>query len=171
MPDKVLAERSEKYRRYQWSNWFKTQTTSEALFCVLNDDAVVGFALCKPNSDTAIHARGEMHAAYILPTFRGGLVGPTVMMLMADFLHENDMWPSCLWAFRRNKYRRFYTATGWQPCVYRDRVIAGHPLAEIGYISPTYDELICRLERMRASISERQSPRHSQTSFYQVAAH
>lgn len=171
MPKEVHSIRNLEYRKQQWTTWFEKRNDEEALFSIVSDGTVVGFALCKRNNDPSIDAAGELHAAYILPPFRGGLVGPTVMSLMSDFLHSKGMWPSCLWAFKQNKHRRFYTATGWRPLVYRDRLIAGIGIPEIGYISPDYDTLSLRLERMRASIAQKQSQPRFQMTCGQAASH
>lgn len=157
MGPKVLASRNFEYRLNQWRRWFEATPKSEALYCLTHSGTVVGFAMAKPNTDDEISARGEFHACYILPQFRGGNSGPLAMQTLAEFLHSEHLWPACVWAFRDNPYRRIYAGIGCRAQVYRDRVIQGQRLPEIGYLVPPYQKLINRLERMRASAVQRQT--------------
>lgn len=157
MPSDVLAARGHQYRIEQWRKWFSDRPTDQALFSLLSAEKVVGFAVAKRNNDQAIDAVGEFHACYILPKFRGGISGPIAMLALAKFLYETDQWPACVWAFRSNPYRRIYSALGCVPTVFRDRIIEGHALPEIGYLAPPYEVLISRLNRMYASAVQRQT--------------
>lgn len=157
MPGTVHVARSQAYRRDQWERWFDEQPEGETLIVLTFDETVVGFALSKPNADQDIAAAGEMHAGYILPEFRGGMSGPAMMKALADRMLELGQWPACIWAFKENPHRRFYTALGWHPVVHRDRVIAGERIPEVGYTSPSYETLTGRLDRMLVSAARRQT--------------
>ncbi|MCV0429121.1 MAG: GNAT family N-acetyltransferase [Roseibium sp.] len=165
MPDEVHQARSKDYRKSQWERWFSDQPDGETLLVLTHDETVVGFALSKPNTDCDISAPGEMHAGYVLPEYRGGMSGPAMMKGLAERMMQMGQWPACIWAFKENPHRRFYSALGWHAVVHRDRTIAGKQIPEIGYTSPSYDELTCRLDRMLSSFSQRQIlPRERQTS-------
>ncbi|QFS97598.1 hypothetical protein FIV06_09205 [Labrenzia sp. THAF191b] len=161
MPDQVQAQRGFDYRYRQWEHWFEERPTGQAVFVLEACQKVVGFAVAKPNTDPAIDAPGEFHACYILPDYRGGSSGPLAMRVLAEFLKSEALWPACVWAFKSNPYRRIYPALGCEPKVFRDRIIAGIALPEIGYQVTDYDGLLNRLDRMRASAAQRQiqSPR------------
>ncbi|WP_168156992.1 GNAT family N-acetyltransferase [Roseibium sp. TrichSKD4] len=156
MPREVHDMRDLSYRRNQWNCWFQERPDLEALFVLLHNDNVVGFAISKPNHDDAIDALGEFHACYILPEFRGGQAGPMAMMALALSLKENNLWPACVWAFKQNPYRRIYPMLGCRPLVYRDRSIGGANIPEIGYHINDYNALMSRLDRMRVSAEKRQ---------------
>ncbi|WP_366525122.1 GNAT family N-acetyltransferase [uncultured Roseibium sp.] len=162
MPDEVHKARSKDYRERQWSNWFEQRPAGEILIVLTDDETVVGFALSKPNNDSDIDAAGEMHAGYILPDYRGGISGPALMKALAERMQSLGQWPACIWAFKENPHRRFYTALGWHPVVERDRVIAGAAIPEVGYTSPDYSDLSGRLDRMLASAVQRQTRQPSQ---------
>lgn len=157
MPAKVHAARGYHHRLKQWQEWFAVPKANHALYVLLVSQTVVGFAVAKPNSDPGINALGEFHACYIIPSYRGGAAGPLAMMALAAFLNEQGLFPACIWAFRSNPYRRIYPALGCIPKIFRDRVIAGVSLPEIGYLVPDYSSLVTRLERMRVSAVERQN--------------
>ncbi len=157
MPDEVHAARGIGYRLTQWEEWFGSPKPNHLLIVILSEEKVVGFAVAKPNSDTDIQAYGEFHACYILPDYRGGTAGPLAMAALATYLHDRKLFPACIWAFRSNPYRRIYPALGCIPKVFRNRLIAGVSLPEIGYLVPDYQPLLNRLEKMRASAAVRQS--------------
>lgn len=161
MPYEVHSARNWKYRHKQWECWFSSPPRDETLLVLTYDDVVVGFSLAKPNTDPDIDALGEMHAGYVLPDYRGGMSGPAMMRLLAEKMNYLGQWPSCIWAFKQNPYRRFYSALGWRAVIQRDRVIAGKKIPEIGYISPSYSSLIGRLDRMLAATVQRQILRSS----------
>ena len=123
----------------------------EALFTLHYDKQVVGFCMCKPNDDLdAPLGKGEMHAAYILPEYRGGIVGPLMMLKMALYMKENDLSPPILWAFKQNSIRFWYAQLGWERFIYRTRSINGNAIPEYGYIHNDIDRLISRLEHIIA---------------------
>ena len=157
MPKIVHRQRNFEYRFRQWTDWFESGYRDESLFVLESASSTVGFAMAKPNADTAIAVPGEMHACYLLPEHRGGELGPLGLMALATSLKERGLWPACLWAFRENPYRRIYPFLGCKPEVFRERVIAGVGLPEIGYRVTDYDLLIARLDRMRASAAQRQT--------------
>jgi hypothetical protein len=161
MPDAVLDKRGRDYRKTQWQTWFQDPPDGEATFVLEGGDRVVGFAQAKPNRDPDIDAEGEFHACYILPAYRGGVAGPLAMMALAVHLQEHDFFPACIWAFRKNKHRLIYNQIGCKPTIFRDRIIEGTALPEIGYLAPGFTELMARLHRMYASGLRRQnlSPR------------
>jgi len=155
MPEEVHLARNLKHRRKQWLEWLERAPSDEVLLVLEKANQVVGFAVAKPNTDTDIHAAGEFHACYILPEFRGGDTGPVAMLALAEFLKFQGLWPACIWAFKHNPYRRIYPALGCRPVVFRNRVIAGYSLPEIGYAVTDFGELTSRLNRMRASAAQR----------------
>lgn len=157
MPKEVLAERGFEYRLHQWLTWFETNPAGEAIYVLEDGLRVVGFAVAKPNRDQQFDTPGEFHACYILPNYRGGVSGPLAMMALAKFLKKSDLWPACVWAFKSNPYRRIYPALGCKPEVFRNRMIAGFALPEIGYRAPEFNTLMCRLDRMYASAVQRQT--------------
>lgn len=167
MPPEVLNGRDQTYRRRQWGTWFDTRKESDALFSVQSGTQIVGFCFCCANADSAIDGRGEMHAAYILPEFRGGPVGPLMMLTMAEFLAGHGLTPMVLWAFKSNPIRIWYSQMGWRQSVTRDRVLLGHSIPEVGYVCHDLDQLMNRLRgilsRPTSSVA-RQSPRRSGTS-------
>lgn len=148
MPERVLTFRDEAYRINQWRTWMKERPVGQALYVLEADIGVVGFAVAKPNTDDAIDVPGEFHACYILPAFRGGVAGPLAMITLAVFLKDQGLWPACVWAFRSNPYRRIYPALGCKPEVFRERLIEGVSLPEIGYRVSNYENLIRRLNLM-----------------------
>lgn len=150
MPNQVLESRNFSYRQDQWRSWFSHQPDNELLLSVVNEAGeVVGFTIAKPNHDKAIDARGELHAAYVLKAYRGGVTGPQIMLSLIRFLKRAGNWPACVWAWRENPMRRVYTGLGWKPVIERERDIAGVKIPEIGYISPPYEVLVPRLEKMK----------------------
>lgn len=157
LPISVHEIRSFDYRRGQWLEFLSARQRGAALIVLEQCGRTIGFAVSKPNADTAIDVPGEFHACYILPDCRGGDAGPVAMRALAEHLRAEDCWPACVWAFRENPYRRIYPALGCQPVVFRDRVIAGHPVPEIGYKVPEYDTLINRLETMIVSAALRRT--------------
>lgn len=156
LPDEVQASRDRAYRFAQWERWFTERPEGEALYSLTDGEFVVGFAMAKPNRDAAIAVPGEFHACYILPAYRGGTSGPLAMAALARHLWAASLWPACVWAFQRNPYRRIYPALGCVAEVFRDRVIEGRPVPEIGYRVPDFEQLMSRLERMRVSAAQRQ---------------
>lgn len=157
MPDDVLNSRTAEYRKKQWNNWLQSEADDQSLVVLLGDDEVVGFCCCKPNNDPDAPARGEMHAMYVLPEWRGGPVGPMMFRQMAVFLTERDMTPMVLWAFKKNPVRRWYAQLGWQKFIERDRVIEGQGIPEVGYIHNDPEKLIGRLDRLLASSEKRRT--------------
>lgn len=166
MPEEVHQARSKQYRKEQWDNWFKRSPEDEMLLVLTSDDVVVGFALSKPNHDTEINAKGEMHAGYVLPEFRGGVSGPALMRELAERMFNQGQWPACIWAFQENPYRRFYSALGWHASVFRTRSIAGNEIPEVGYTSPSFLDLATRLDRMLALTAQSQTQSLSQRTFH-----
>jgi len=148
MPRTVLQSRNRKFRKSQWIKWFESQAKDEALFVVEADHVVVGFCFCCPNRDEAIQGRGEMHAAYVLPDFRGREVGPMMMMAMLDFMIGHELTPPVLWAFRDNPIRLWYAQMGWRAEVRRDRVIEGCAIPEVGYVCTDVGALHTRLRKL-----------------------
>lgn len=156
MPWKVHQARDLAYRQRQWQIWFANQPAQSNLFALEGHNRIVGFAMSKTNSDPSLDVPGEMHACYVLPEYRGTEIGPLGLMAIATFLKTEGLWPCCLWAFKSNPYRRIYPLLGCKPEVFRNRIIAGVELPEIGYRVTDYDCLMSRLDRMRASAAQRQ---------------
>ncbi|WP_418068134.1 GNAT family N-acetyltransferase [Roseibium porphyridii] len=157
MPWKVHVARDVGYRQNQWTKWFECKPEQSNLFALECDDTVIGFAMSKPNDDPVLDVPGELHACYVLPEYRGTSIGPLGLMAIASFLKDKGLWPSCLWAFQSNPYRRIYPFLGCKPEIFRDRVIAGVGLPEVGYRVTDYNSLMSRLDRMRASAAQHQT--------------
>ncbi len=153
MPDAVISARNTEYRAKQWCAYFDQQKPGK-LFVVECKGDVVGFCFCCPNNDSEIDAKGEMHAAYVLPEYRGKLVGPLMMREMAKALKNAAQSPMCLWAFKDNPIRIWYAQMGWKRAVERDRQLVGHAIPEVGYVCHDTQALIIRLERIVASAAQ-----------------
>ncbi|HYD99690.1 MAG TPA: hypothetical protein VEH84_09920, partial [Alphaproteobacteria bacterium] len=85
------------------------------------------------------------------------------MRQMALWLGDRELDPMVLYAFKGNPNRRIYTALGWHPAIERDRMIAGTPVPEIGYVWSGATELLRKLDRWQASIREREAAAHRQS--------
>lgn len=148
MPSEVLEVRCENYRLRQWDAWFRNPNPEEQLFKILAGDKIVGFCFCKENEDVDLPlARGELHAGYVLPEYRGGIVGPLAISVMAKFLRSQNLSPISLWAFKENRIRLWYAQLGFRKVVTRDRVIAGHAIPEFGYVHPDVNQLIDHVDK------------------------
>ncbi len=137
MPGEVHANRSYAYRYEEWLESLSNPDPDHLILTVWNDVTLVGFCSCKRNDDDAIpEARGELHAAYFLKEYRGHAIGVPLLDKMIRFLLKRDLWPACLWAFEQNQVRHLYKAGGFIERLHRDRVIAGIPIPEVGYLTP-----------------------------------
>lgn len=150
IPESLHKARSVKYREKQWEKVLKTPITGSKLYSLYPPDrrGLVGFCYCKPNDDPEIDAKSELHAAYVLPEFRGGLTGPIMMRTMVCYLKSVDLEPMCLWAFDENPISRWYRMMGWRPVIKRERVINGIGIPETGFICFDSERLLKRLERL-----------------------
>lgn len=156
MPKKVHQNRDLNHRVQQWQEWFQSKTDKDEIFTVKTNGQIVGFAAVKPNRETCVEALGELHACYLMPEFRGTTLGPMAMRAMADFLFQTNQWPASIWAFRQSPYRRIYPMLGAKAVIFRDRVIAGVSIPEIGYKVSNYELFTHRLDQMCASAARRQ---------------
>lgn len=147
MPNTVLNQRNQEYRLQQWSEWLSNPGEKEALFAVKHNGKVVGFCFCCPNADSDLSAKGELHAAYVLPAYRGGEVGPLMMFMMVTFMQYCGFDSLGLWAFKENAVRYWYAQMGWKASIHRDRHIAGEDLPEVGYVCNELDKLCAKLAR------------------------
>ena len=147
LPKIIHSARSIEYRKIQWAKQFNHDGTSKGgLFSVISEQGkLVGFGFCTANSDLDIKARGELHAAYFLPEYRGGVAGGMLLLNMARYLRESDLWPACIWAWRDNRTRINYSMLGFTVVHKRCRNIAGVDIPEVGYISPPYRVLRKRI--------------------------
>lgn len=157
MPGQVHLNRNYQFRLEQWNDWLADRSGLRAVFVVEAANQIVGFAAVKPNDDPDIDAIGDLHACYLLPEYRGTSLGPLAMREMASFLYNSGQWPACIWAFRESPYRRIYPQLGAVATVFRDRVIAGCRLPEIGYLVSDYEIFAQRLNRMISSAAQRQT--------------
>lgn len=134
MPEEVHAARGYEFRLEQWIRTLKEQNPNQQILVIEDDNEIIGFTMVKENDDPAIaDARGELHAAYFLPQYRGHAIGIHALNRMIHFLWSRDLWPVCLWAFRDNPVREKYEKAGWTPVVHRDRDVAGTLIPEVGY--------------------------------------
>lgn len=147
IPDEIHKARSLEYRKKQWLDVIKKNEFGTKLYVVkqnANSD-VVGFCFCKPNHDDEIDAKSELHAAYVLPGYRGGNTGPIMMHKMVDYLLGCQLDPICLWAFDENPITRWYKFIGWTPVVRRQRNICGVEIPETGFVCKDASKLRNRL--------------------------
>jgi len=134
MPEEVHAARGYDVRLEQWTDLLGTPDPNRQILVVEDDGTTIGFTMVKENEDPAIpEARGELHAAYFLPQYRGHAIGIHALNRMIHFLWSRDLWPVCLWAFRDNPVREKYEKAGWTPVVHRERDVAGVMIPEVGY--------------------------------------
>ncbi len=137
MPTEVHANRSYAYRYEEWLETLSNPDPDQLILVVMNGSTLIGFCSCKRNDDPGMpQARGELHAAYFSKEYRGHAIGVPLLDRMIRFLLKRDLWPACLWAFEENKVRHLYKAGGFIEALHRDRVIAGKPIAEVGYLTP-----------------------------------
>jgi len=153
IPPEVHKIRSADHRAEQWAKVI-LQNDERDLLLVLKTEEYkpVGFCFATYNSETEIEAAGELHAAYIMPGYRGGTAGVVMMKTMLEHLKRRQLLPPCIWAFDENPMQIWYKAFGWEPVVKRNRIIAGVKIPETGFIYPDADRLIAILNR---TISEK----------------
>lgn len=146
IPDKVHKARTWKIRYLQWLRVLEEKKPGTALFVLKHSTGeVVGFCYCAPNDDNDLDAASELHAAYILPEFRGGVTGPLMMFTMVKFLLERNLTPIGLWAFDENKIQRWYQMLGFKRSIRRDRIIESTSIPESGFVCPEPEKLLRRL--------------------------
>ncbi len=155
MPNKVLQNRNETFRRHQWNNWFKEKKFSqhERLFVINNFDEPIGFCMCKPNSENILpNVQGELHAIYVLPEARAYGASLIGAIAMTSFLLEEGLSPICTWAFQENRIWKWYERQGFKREIARDRVINGVGVPEYGMVHYEPEQLIerCQLQLERA---------------------
>ncbi len=169
MPSEVLDNRDAKYREAQWEKWFADKPEGENLYIIKAGWKTVGFCCCKPcdDQDAPKHS-GELHAAYTLPEYRGGVIGPLVIVEMGKFLLGEGYESLIIWAFKENQARIWYGQIGFQEFIRRDRIIAGHGVPEIGYVCNDTDVLMTRLSRQLSRLQLTSSPRNRQQHPYPV---
>ena len=147
IPKEVHRLRSVEYRRQQWVDALQNAEYGDALFVLRQENRIVGFGFSKACGEEGMPAMGELHAAYILKAYRGGVGGPLLMRAMVRSLVGSGLEPISLWAFKENKMKHTYRALGWRRMVERDRVIEGYKIPEIGYIHPNANDLLGVLDR------------------------
>ncbi|WP_135081792.1 GNAT family N-acetyltransferase [Terasakiella sp. SH-1] len=148
MPQEVLDNRDYRFRLQQWQNWFaeKKYEQNEGLFVMEAGHKVVGFCMCKPNTDPDIpQALGELHAQYMWPQYRASGTGYQVLQVLTAYLLAKKMTPMCCWAFAENEIWHWYERMGFEKVVSRNRVINGMELPEYGFIHNDPEGLMYRL--------------------------
>lgn len=149
LPAGMRNNRNYTYRKKQWNSWFSNPVEKEALFVLLNNNEVIGFGFCCQNKDDDIpDALGELHAAYVMPEYRGGISGPILLREMMRHLADVNLLPASLWAWQQNPIRITYGQWGFVRKIRRDRTVGGYTAAEVGYITPNAYQLIERLDRV-----------------------
>lgn len=154
MPGEVLENRNEGFRQAQWQKWFdeKRFLQKEALFVLEDEGEVVGFCMCKPNTDPDLpQAGGELHALYILPEHRTFGASFLAAMTLTRFLVENDMAPVCLWAFQKNPIWKWYQRNGFKKMIERNRRINGIDIPEFGLVHFEPEKLIEKTRQQLAT--------------------
>ena len=148
MPSEVLENRNYEFRLNQWETWFseKKSEQGEGLFVMEVAGNVVGFCMCKPNTDPDIpEALGELHAQYMYPQYRSSGTGYQVLQVLTAFLLAEKMTPMCCWAFQQNRIWQWYERMGFKKVVTRDRVINNMKLPEFGFIHTDPEGLMYHL--------------------------
>lgn len=134
IPEEVHASRTFDHRVQQWRRIVANPVKGQALLVVEEHGKIGGFCFACPSLDKDTpKGAGEMHAAYILPDFRGGITGTLMMISMSVVLDQAGLSPMTLWAFQENRIHEWYAALGWKPFIKRDRVIEGVKIPEIGF--------------------------------------
>lgn len=156
MPDSVHSNRSYAYRYEEWLEILSKPDPDHLILTVWDGDILVGFCNCLPCTDPDMpQAKGEMHAIYFRKDYRGHALGAVLFERMIHFLIKRDLWPACLWAFEKNEFRHNYKNIGFHDAVYRDRIIAGVAIPEVGYLSPASPEGF--FEAINQRLSEEES--------------
>lgn len=169
IPENVHKVRTRKFRFNQWKKVLRIKKLETGLFVLKTDlNVVVGFCYCAPNIDKDLEAASELHAAYILPEFRGGITGPLMMVTMVEFLLKQDLHPIGLWAFDQNKIQRWYRLIGFQRTVRRDRIIENVAIPESGFVCPDPYRL---LDRMYRKLNENASSSFQSPEYYPSSQH
>ncbi|MEQ9519806.1 MAG: GNAT family N-acetyltransferase [Parvibaculum sp.] len=168
MPDSVHSNRSYAYRYEEWLEILSKPDPDHLILTVWDGNILVGFSNCLPCRDPDMpQAKGEMHAIYFRKDYRGHALGAVLFERMIQFLIKRDLWPACLWAFEKNEFRHNYKTIGFTDAVYRDRVIAGVAIPEVGYLSPDspegfFDAINQRLSEEESAQQATQQIAHSQ---------
>lgn len=158
MPDTVLNNRNEAFRRHQWNSWFREKKFSEheRLFVITNHGQPIGFCMCKPNLDSALpDVQGELHAVYVLPEARAYGASLIGAIAMTSFLLEEGLSPICTWAFQKNPIWKWYERQGFQRVIARDRVINGVGVPEFGMVHYQPEALIENCQRKFEQATQR----------------
>jgi GNAT superfamily N-acetyltransferase len=153
MPTDVLKSRDYEYRYQQWARWF--DAPDGVLLSIEHRNDLVGFCHAGRSLDPELQSDGEMRAGYLLPEYRGGLVGIGIMRHLSCWMLDEGMQSAGIWAFRENKYRHWYTHLGWTISCRRNRIIADHAIPEIAYHWDNLETLIHRLDFVEKITSER----------------
>lgn len=78
MPEEVHTARGYEMRLKQWTELLSNPNPNTQILVVDDEGTTIGFTMVKENEDPAIpEARGELHAAYFLPEYRGMPSGST----------------------------------------------------------------------------------------------
>lgn len=160
MPQTVHANRSYAYRYEEWLEALSNPDPDHLILTAWDGDVLVGFSNCRRCNDPDLpEAKGEMHAIYFRKDYRGLAIGYQLFEHMIRFLRKRDLWPACLWAFEEKQFRHTYKAIGFRDAVYRDRVIAGVPIPEVGYLSPPTPDIFYEAinRRLGEAAGERQT--------------
>ena len=137
MPDDVMKSRDHANRLAQWTKFLAEPRAEAILFVVVLDDEVVGFAHMEDCNDPDIpDAKGLFNAVYFKKEVRRLGLGVYLLDRMIKFALDHNQWPAGLWAFRDNPGRHRTEDAGWKPVAYRDRIIDGHAIPEVGYLAP-----------------------------------
>lgn len=143
MPPGVFEVRDFQYRLNQWKSALKpTVLRHNPVGCIKDFDQLVGFWQLKKNRDNAIpNVRFELHACYLRRELRGTLVGPMCLSAMVESILAVGGRSATVWVFRQNPLKRTYLTLGFEAVVFRDRVIGGHAIPEIGMIAHDLPQL------------------------------
>jgi L-amino acid N-acyltransferase YncA len=115
VPQDYLDSLSVDQRRQTWTNTYDRADDRAAIFVLVDDGAVVGFAhVCPSRDPDAAAGAGEVTSIYLRRSQWGRGGGRALMAGALDGLAERGFAEAILWVLETNApARRFYETTGW----------------------------------------------------------
>jgi L-amino acid N-acyltransferase YncA len=115
VPQDHLDSLSVAQRRQTWTNRFDRADDRSAIFVLVDDGAVVGFAHVCPSRDPEVSSGvGEVTSIYLRQSQWGRGGGRALMAGALDGLTERGFAEATLWVLETNtRARQFYETTGW----------------------------------------------------------
>ncbi len=115
IPQDHLDSLSVDQRRENWKSIYERAHERAAIFVLVADGAVVGFAHVCPSRDPEAAADvGEVTSIYLRSSHWGRGGGRALMAGALDWLAGHSFTEAILWALETNtQARHFYETTGW----------------------------------------------------------